>query len=144
FDEYRNKLPDGTQAIFVASRGRYNFLGSKFLQESSGHRFERLRVVQDEHTFGFVQGDYQWTNPYGEGIRGMEDVALFALPATSGFDPGKPWRLDLLVNGEGAAPVTVAFGLDYPVPDLQALTAVDETRRAQPVAAEQAVEGERK
>ena len=140
FDEYRNKLPSGAQAIFVSSRGRYNFLGYKFTQEAAGRHFDRLRVVQDGQTFGFAQDDYQFVNPFAEGIRGMEDAGLFALPANSGFDPSKPWRLELLVNGEGAAPVTVAFGLDYQVPDLQALTTVDDTRgerRVQPVVADQ-------
>src|SRR5499427_92236 len=126
FDEYKNKLPAGAQAIFVASRGRYNFLGYNFTQNATGHRFDRLRVVQDGQTFGFVQDDYQWTSPFVEGIRGMEDAALFALSPNSGFDPSKPWRLELLVNGADDPSVTVAFGLDYKVPDVQALARVDD------------------
>ncbi len=147
FDDYRNKLPSGAQAIFIASRGRYNFLGNKFLQEAGGHRFDRIRVVQDGQAFRFVQADYQWTSPYTEGIQGgMEDAGLFALPAPAGdgkgggFDPSKPWRLELLVNSEEDPPVSVAFGLDYNVPDLQALTSRDDTAsepRGQPAAADQ-------
>jgi len=134
-------LPDGADAIFVASRGAYNFLGSKFTQDAAGNRFDRLRLVQGEKTFSFAQKDYKWTSPYVEGIKGQEDAALFALPTNAGFDPLKPWTLELLVNGAGDAPVTVAFGLDYKVPDLQALTSTDDARperRAQP-AADQAV-----
>jgi NosR/NirI family nitrous oxide reductase transcriptional regulator len=134
FDDYRNKLPNGASAIFVASRGRYSFLGNKFGQD-------RLRVVQDGKTFEFVQDSYQWTNPFAEGIRGMEDAALFALPADSGFDPSKPWRLELLVNTTADPPVTVAFGLDYRLPDLQVLTKPDDApseRPAQPMVADQA------
>jgi NosR/NirI family transcriptional regulator, nitrous oxide reductase regulator len=159
FEDYRNKLPSGAQAIFVASRGRYNFLGSKFTLESTGRRFDRLRVAQDGQTFGFVQSDYQWTSPFGEGIQGMEDAGLFALPAplnpsspagdgkAGGFDPSKPWQLELLVNGEGDPPVTVAFALDYKVPDLQALTKPDDApaeRRTQPVVADQGATGDDK
>jgi NosR/NirI family transcriptional regulator, nitrous oxide reductase regulator len=152
FEDYRNKLPSGAQAIFVASRGRYNFLGNKFLQE--GQRFDRLRVVQDGQTFGFVQKDYQWTSPYTEGIRGMEDAALFALPPApnpppeggkGGFDPSKPWRLELLVNGEGDQPVTVAFALDYNAPDLQVLTKADDATgesHTQPVVLDQGAVGD--
>jgi transcriptional regulator of nitric oxide reductase len=125
FEDFKRKMPSDAQAIFVASNGPYNFLGTKYFQDAD-RRFDRLRVVQDGKTFAFRQDDYQWVNPFGEGIRGQEDAALFALPADSGFDPLKPWRLELLVNGEiisaGAPPVTVAFGLDYNVPDLQALT----------------------
>jgi NosR/NirI family transcriptional regulator, nitrous oxide reductase regulator len=141
FEDYRNKLPDGASAIFVASRGRYNFLGYNLAQDA-GHRFDRLRVVQDGKTFGFVQGDYQWTNPFAEGIRGMEDAALFALRADSGFDASKPWQLELLVNSASDPPLTLSFGLDYQVPDLQALTKPDDAPSAPPaqVAEERATE----
>jgi len=125
FEDFKRKMPADAQAIFIASNGPYNFLGTRYFQDSD-RRFDRLRVVQDGKTFAFRQDDYQWANPFGEGIRGQEDAGLFALPAASGFDPLKPWRLELLVNGVvigvGAPSVTVAFGLDYNVPDLQALT----------------------
>jgi transcriptional regulator of nitric oxide reductase len=143
FEDYKRQRPSGAQAIFVASNGPYNFLGTKYFREADGRRFDRLRLVQDGQTFGFVQDDYKWTSPFAEGIKGQQDAALFALPANSGFDPLKPWRLELLVNGVGAAaaPVTVAFGLDYKVPDLQALTSLEDARgerRAQSVVADQA------
>ncbi len=140
FEDYKSRIPSGAQAIFVASNGPYDFLGKKFFLESEGRRFDRLRVVQDGQTFSFVQDDYQFLNPFAEGIRGEQDAGLFALPANSGFDPLKPWRLELLVNGAGVAPVTVAFGLDYKVPDLQALANRDDAHvehGAQPVVADQ-------
>jgi transcriptional regulator of nitric oxide reductase len=140
FEEYRNKLANGSQGIFVASKGRYNFLGNKFTQDASGGRFDRLRVVQDDHVFEFTQGNYQFINPFAEGIKGMEDAALFALPANAGFDPDKPWRLDILIHTATEPPTTVSFGLDYKVPDVQALTKQDDApaeRRAQPVVADQ-------
>jgi NosR/NirI family nitrous oxide reductase transcriptional regulator len=148
FEDFKRKMPTDAQAIFIASNGPYNFLGTRYFQNSD-RRFDRLRVVQDGKTFEFRQDDYQWVNPFGEGIRGQEDAGLFALPASSGFDPLKPWRLELVVNGEvigpGATPVRVAFGLDYNVPDLQALTtSLDDTRgepRAQPVGADQTAAG---
>ena len=65
--------------IVVASSGPYDFLGSKHFREAEGHRFDRLRVVQDGKTFGFVQDDYKWTSPFTEGIKGQQDAALFAL-----------------------------------------------------------------
>jgi NosR/NirI family nitrous oxide reductase transcriptional regulator len=127
YEDYQNQLPSGAQAVFVASSGPYDFLGTKFFRD--GH-FDRLRVVQDGRTFDFSQGDYRWLNPYDEGIRGRQEHAgLFALPANAGFDPAKPWRLEILVNGAGAAPVTVAFGLDYKLPDLSALTSPDDAAR---------------
>ena len=138
FEDYKRQLPGDGQAIFVASSGPYDFLGNKFFLDSEGHRFDRLRVVQDGKTFGFVQANYRWTHLTAEGVHGVQNAGLFALPADAGFDPLKPWRLEILVNGAGATPVTVAFGLDYKVPDAQTLASLDEAeRRARPVVADQ-------
>jgi transcriptional regulator of nitric oxide reductase len=117
FEEYKRRMANGAQAIFIASNGPYDILGTKYFRDSEGHRFDRLRVVQDGKTFGFVEDDYT----YAAGFRGQQNAGLFALPAGSGFDPIKPWRLELLVNATGATPATVAFGLDYKVPDAYVL-----------------------
>jgi NosR/NirI family transcriptional regulator, nitrous oxide reductase regulator len=110
FEEYKRQLPSGGNAIFVASNGPYDFFGTKHLLASEGYRFDRVRVVQDGNTFEFVQDDYTYAAP----LAGQQLAGLFRLPA--GFDPIKPWRLELLIHGTGAAPVTVAFGIDYKVP----------------------------
>jgi transcriptional regulator of nitric oxide reductase len=112
-EEYKNTLPPGAEAIYVASNGPYNFLGTKYYQTSEGNRFDRLRVIQGDKVFGFVEADYTYAVP----VEGQELAGLFALPAHSGFDPLKPWRLEILVNSAGAPPVTVAFGLDYKLPN---------------------------
>ncbi len=139
FEDYKRDLPSGAQAVFVASNGPYDFLGTKHFREAEGRRFDRLRVVQDGQAFSFVEDNYKWISPYTEGIKGQQNAGLFALPADAGFDPLKPWRLELLVHGAGAAPVTVAFGLDYKVPDPQVLASLGDAleRRAQPVVVEQ-------
>jgi transcriptional regulator of nitric oxide reductase len=126
FEDYLRALPSGAQAIFVGSSGPYDFLGKKFFLESEGRRFDRLRVVQDGRTFGFVQDNYRWTSLTAAGVRGVESAGLFTLPANAGFDPSRPWRLELLVNGGASAPVTVAFGLDYKVPDASVLAGLDD------------------
>lgn len=137
FEDFKRGMPDGANAIFVASTGPYDFRGSKFFLDAAGHRFDRLRVIQDAQTFSFVQADYQWINPFSDGIRGMQEAGLFVLPAGSGFDPSKPWRLELLVNSQDGA-VTLPFGLDYKLPDLQVLVGLDDTiseQRTKPAAA---------
>jgi NosR/NirI family transcriptional regulator, nitrous oxide reductase regulator len=118
FDDYKRRTPVGGHTIVVASNGPYDFLGTKYFREAEGRRFDRLRVVQDGQIFSFVQGDYQGlgTSPYSEGIRQQQNAGLFALPANAGFDPVKPWQLELLINGTGAAQVTIPFALDYRVP----------------------------
>ena len=117
FEEYRRRIPNGAQAIFVASNGPFDFLGTKHYREAEGRRFDRLRIAQDGQTFGFVHDDYQRLGTgAAEGIRAQQNAGLFVLPANARFDPVKPWRLELLVNAAGAAPVTVAFPLEYKLP----------------------------
>jgi len=112
-EEYTQQIGAGRQAIFIASNGPYNFFGNKYTEASEGNRFDRLRLVQGGRTFSFVQKDYTYAVP----APGQQLAGLFELPA--GFDASKPWRLELLVNGTnaGGRPVTIAFGLDYKVPD---------------------------
>jgi len=117
FEDYKQQLRRGAQAIYVASNGPYDFLGTKYFRESEGYRFDRLRVVQNGKTFHFVQNDYSYATP----IEGQQLTGLFAIRAGSGFDPLKPWRLEVLINSAGSPPVTVAFGLDYNIPDTYVL-----------------------
>src|SRR5262249_4071966 len=72
----------------------------------------------DGKTFGFVQDNYT----YAAGFRGYQNAGMFVLSANSGFDPVKPWRLELLVHTLGATPRTAVLGLDYKVPDSLRLT----------------------
>jgi NosR/NirI family transcriptional regulator, nitrous oxide reductase regulator len=117
FEEYRRRMPNGSQAIFVASNGPYDFLGTKHYREAEGRRFDRLRVVQAGQAFGFVHDDYQRLGTgAAEGIRAQQNAGIFALPANAAFDPVKPWRLELLVNAAGPNPVTLAFPLEYKLP----------------------------
>src|SRR5215472_6654937 len=117
FEEYRRGMRSGSQAIFVASNGPYDFLGTKHYRESEGRRFDRVRVVQAGQTFSFVHDDYQRLGTgAAEGIRAQQNAGIFAVPASAAFDPIKPWRLELLVNAVGASPVTVAFPLEYSLP----------------------------
>jgi transcriptional regulator of nitric oxide reductase len=117
FEDYRQQLRRGAHAIYVASNGPYDFLGTKYFRESEGYRFDRLRVVQDGKTYRFVQNDFSYATP----IEGQQLTGLFAIRGNSGFDPLKPWRLDILLRSAGTPPVTVAFGLDYKIPDTYVL-----------------------
>jgi NosR/NirI family nitrous oxide reductase transcriptional regulator len=101
--------------IFVASKGSYDFVGDF----ADTNRFDRLAVVQGGRTYQFAGGQYQEIATSGhDGIRALDQAALFTLPANAGFDPLKPWRLELLVKGRTAAgsPVSLAFPVDYQLP----------------------------
>ena len=101
--------------IFVASKGPYDFVDDV----AGTNRFDRLRVVQGNQTYQFTGGQYQQIATGGrDGIRALDHAAIFTLPANARFDPLKPWRLELLVNGRTAAgaPMSLAFPVDYQLP----------------------------
>jgi len=118
-EDDKSRLPPGTELIYVAANGPYNFFGTKYVQAAEGNRFDRLRIVQGGNTFTFRQDDYIYAVP----VAGQELAGLFALRPNSGFDPAKPWRVEILVNGPGTPPVSIPFGVDYKVPDLRKIAA---------------------
>src|SRR4029077_17455681 len=105
FEDYRQRIPAGSHAFFMASSGPYDFHGSNHWQREKGFRFDRVRIVQDGQTIGFVHDDYQKfltaaRNAPGtiRGFQAQEDAGVFILAPTVTFDPVKPWRLELLVT----------------------------------------------
>jgi transcriptional regulator of nitric oxide reductase len=101
--------------IFVASKGRYDFVDDSV----GANRFDRLRVVQGDQTYQFTSSQYQGISTGGhDGIRALDHAAVFTLAADARFDPLKPWRLELLVNGQTAAgsPISLAFPVNYRLP----------------------------
>jgi NosR/NirI family nitrous oxide reductase transcriptional regulator len=101
--------------IFVASKGPYDFVDDV----AGTNRFDRLRLVQGGQAYQFTDSQYQWISTGGhDGIRSLDHAAVFTLAANARFDPLKPWRLELLVNGQTAAgaPIALAFPVDYRLP----------------------------
>src|SRR5262249_57655105 len=112
FEDYKREQPSGRQAIFIASNGPYDILGTKYFRTSEGNRFDRLRIIQDGRTFGFVESNYT----YAAGFRGQQNTGVFALPPRSVFHPVKPLRLQLLVHPPGAPPATPPLSPLLPFP----------------------------
>ncbi|MET3928048.1 4Fe-4S binding protein [Devosia sp. 2618] len=106
--------PKGTQAIFLSSNGRYDFLGYAFQNQSSGGHLERLRIRQGDLTFEFDKTRFMRAqSPFGK-VSG-----LVLLPPDSGFDPLEPWRVEILVRARdatGATTTVVLPPLDYSLP----------------------------
>jgi transcriptional regulator of nitric oxide reductase len=125
-EEYKNQLPPGAEAIYIASNGPYDFFGTNYFKPTEGNRFDRFRLIQNRKTFRFVQADYTYAVP----VMGQQLAGLFVLPKNSGFDAQKPWRLEILVNVSAPRPVTLAFGADYKLPDLAAVSAAPATASA--------------
>jgi len=103
------------QLLFVAARGLFSFKGTAWRKSGI---FERIEIIQGDRALAPVK---DWYRPVArvvaEGAPELRTAAIFVVPAGSGFDPTRPWRLELLVPGESDQGVVYArFALPYRPP----------------------------
>lgn len=118
--EYKNlqrKLKPGETAIMVAGKGLYSFKGSGYVR---GGIFDRFQLIQGDTSVRFRDRSHKRLGGFSaDGSPKFNDVDLFIVSADSGFDPAKPWRLQLLVQRAVAAikKEFITFNLGYIPPE---------------------------
>ncbi len=119
-NEYRNLenwLGEGDHAILVMGRGRFSFKGSGYVR---GGIFDRIQLIQGDVNVRFRDRDHRrMRDVAAAGAPELDEVDLFRIPAESGFDPTRPFRLQLLVN-RPVGPVEKTFltwDLNYRLPE---------------------------
>lgn len=117
YNQMISALEPGTHPVFVASNGFYSFRGYAYRQSGV---FERLQLVQGENTIRLKKEMHRsavkLTTSDAPKLR---EISLFYIPATTGFDPLQPWRLELLVEdvSETEGKRYAGFSLSYNLPD---------------------------
>ncbi len=130
--EYRNLeawLEDGEQAILVLGRGRYSFKGSGYVR---GGIFDRIQLIQGDVSARFFDRQHRRLGTVAaDGAPTFTELDLFKIPAAAGFDPAKPFRLQLLVQRPVGAieKLFQTFDLGYQTPAFYLKSA---TAQAQP------------
>ncbi|MEZ5824661.1 MAG: 4Fe-4S binding protein [Geminicoccaceae bacterium] len=113
FANMQRKLQDGESAILLAGRGLYSFKGSGYVR---GGIFDRIQLIQGDNAIRFRDRQHKRLGHVrAAGAPDLSEFGLFTIPADSGFDPAKPWRIQLLVN-RAVGPTDKAFltfDLDY-------------------------------
>jgi len=116
FEDMRGRIPAGAHILFMASNGPYDFHGTSHFWKADGYRFNRIQIVQDGRSFGFVHDDYQkLLTGAAEGLQAQRDAGLYTVPASAGLDPVKPWRLDFMINAAGNLPA-LTIPIEYKLP----------------------------
>ena len=119
YDRLTSEIGIDDQLVFVAASGRYSFKGTAWVRSG---RFERVQVVQDQTTIPLTANGYHNVEQLAiEGSPELREIGVFILPAQSGFDPMRAWRLDLLVDSGGTIPPAI-FAIDYRLPDRYVLS----------------------
>ncbi len=129
-------LHEGDQAIIVAGAGRWSFKGSGYVR---GGIFDRIQLIQGETSHRFRDKEHRKiVRLAAEDAPALTDADLFVIPRDTGFDPTKPWRLQMLVQ-RPVGPIDklfLSYDLDYTIPprylaDVPAPAAVAEAEPAQ-------------
>ena len=109
-------LEPGDHAIAVVGRGIYSFKGSGYVR---GGIFDRIVLIQDDLSVRFRDRMHRRIVTLApEDAPAVAEADLFRIPADSGFDPAKPFRIQLLVQREVGAidKVFTTFDLGYQLP----------------------------
>jgi len=110
-------LQPGENAIVVVGRGLYSFKGSGYVR---GGIFDRIVLIQDDVSVRFHDKMHKRVVAVqAEGAPEFTEADLFKIPADVGFDPTKPFRLQLLVHREVGPieKVFTTFDLGYQLPE---------------------------
>jgi NosR/NirI family nitrous oxide reductase transcriptional regulator len=140
-NQYRflmEQLKPGEQAIAVLGSGEYSFKGSGYVR---GGIFDRVQLRQFGETISFHDRDFErLSDVYAEGMPDFKEMAIFIVREPSGFDPGSPWSLELLVKRQ-TGPISGIFSsfelpyqmpeeyLERPLPTAAELAAIEEANR---------------
>ena len=109
-------LQPGEHAIMVLGNGLYSFKGSGYVR---GGIFDRIQLMQGDSSVRFRDRQHRRMNGLAaEGAPRFTEMDLFKIPADSGFDPAKPFRLQLLVFRQVAAidKAFTTYDMDYQLP----------------------------
>ena len=112
----RRWLREGENAIAVMGRGLYSFKGSGYVR---GGIFDRIVLIQDDVSVRFRDRDHRRLGDIAlPGAPEFTEMDLFRIPAGLGFDPAKPFRIQLLAQRE-VGPIEKVFhtfDLGYQLP----------------------------
>ena len=117
--EYSNVtdwMREGDSAILITGKGLYSFKGSGYVR---GGIFDRIVLIQDDVSVRFHDKDHRRTVTDIDGQPDLREMDVFRISADSGFDPARPFRIQLLVHRDVAAieKVFLTYNLASELPD---------------------------
>jgi NosR/NirI family nitrous oxide reductase transcriptional regulator len=117
YQQLKQRLQSGQQAIVVAGEGVYSFKGSAYVR---GGIFDRIELVQDGSSTRFRDKNHTRLGSLAaEGAPALRDIGLFVTPAEFTLDPAEPWQLKLLVQRSVGVrdKAFYTYTIDYSLPD---------------------------
>ncbi len=122
----------GDNAIFVASSGLHSHRGTGYRQSGV---FDRLEVIQGERTIKLRKDDYLRIDRLAPpDVPDLKEKSVFRLPAGTGFDPAKPFRIEVTAERErvDGAIASLRIPLRYELPAKYILAGADTSFASEP------------
>ncbi|WP_163557796.1 NosR/NirI family protein [Halomonas sp. NO4] len=117
YDDLMEALGEDEHALAIMADGRYSFKGSGFVR---GGIYDRILIHQGGRANQFHDSDMRrlW-GIEAEGVPSLPERDIFILREDTGFDPGQPWELELLVRRQVGALDTefASFSSEVQVPE---------------------------
>ncbi len=113
FESLIGEMNADDHAILIAGSGLYSFKGTAWRRSGN---FDRVEIIQGSNTIRLGKDNYRFAERLSaDGAPQFREIAIFKIAAGSGFDPLRPWRVNLLVsrNVEGGGKRITTFPLDY-------------------------------
>jgi hypothetical protein len=116
YDSLAGNIGPDDNLLFIGSRGLLSILGGDWRKSGT---FDRVEIVQDGRTIRLTRDMHrdldQLATPDAPELR---ERGLFILPAATGFDPTKPFRLSLMLTRTGSdrSALSANFFLDGQLP----------------------------
>jgi NosR/NirI family nitrous oxide reductase transcriptional regulator len=117
WEQLKQRLKPGQQAILIAGQGLYSFKGSGYVR---GGIFDRIAILQGENPIRFRDRNHQRIGDLAAaGAPQFPEIGVFAVSEEASLDPVEPWRLQLLVQRAMGArdKAFLTFDLDYTLPE---------------------------
>ncbi len=118
YDNLMAKMEPGDEAIAIFGAGRWSFKGSGYVR---GGIFDRFQLIQGDISYRFFDRNHnRIVDVAAEGAPDFTEMDLFIIPASAGFDPAAPFRLQFLVS-RAVGPIEKLFltydlGYELPAP----------------------------
>ncbi len=116
YDRAMASLGPEDSAIFVASRGLHSHRGTEWRQSGV---FDRIEVIQGDRTIPLRAADFlRIDRLQSAGAPELKEMSVFRLEGATGFDPAKPFRIEVAASRETADGGTVSMRIpvDYHLP----------------------------
>jgi transcriptional regulator of nitric oxide reductase len=102
--------------VLIGASGLYSFMGTEWRRSGV---FERVEIVQGATTVRLKAADYTRIAALrAPAAPELREIGLFRIARSSGFDPTKPFRLDVTLARDPPAPdPPPVVSLEYRIPD---------------------------